>query len=129
MFIFFYLFNVHFILFYNSHDFLNLKLNKSFFYFVKTIFLRNLNKALNVYRYLINLNEGYIIFRNKKKMNCEICLAPFHYMNHINLSFVHTICVQIVCQKTSFTDSKCPQCGLLINGEFFSIYVENGLVN
>ena len=64
-------------------------------------------------------------------MNCEICLEPFDITSHepYKLSICsHSLCVGCLL-KNILADNKCPQCGTLINGEFYSIYVENELVN
>ncbi len=59
-------------------------------------------------------------------MNCEICLAPFDNSSHE--PFQLKLCSHNLCKscllKNIFSDNKCPQCGLLIKGEFFSIHDE-----
>ena len=59
-------------------------------------------------------------------MNCEVCLEPFDNTSHepYNLKLCsHNLCVGCLA-KNIFAINKCPQCGILINGEFFSIYDE-----
>ena len=59
-------------------------------------------------------------------MNCEVCLEPFDNTLHEPYKLKlcsHNLCVGCLA-KNIFAINKCPQCGILINGEFFSIYDE-----
>ena len=64
-------------------------------------------------------------------MNCEICLKPFNNSSHEPYKLKlcsHNLCLD--CLVTNiFADNKCPQCGILINGEFICKNDEVKLVN